>query len=71
MTVKFNMFDTDLPTVQDFDLWFRLAKKGAKIGYQKKVLLKYRVRPHSLSGTNIERSKRSICALDEIENQDI
>ena len=66
LVVKFNMFDTDYAQRQDFDLWFRLAKNGAKIGYQKKVLLKYRVRLSSLSGSNIERAERNIRALEII-----
>lgn len=63
------MFDISLRRMQDFDLWFRLAKSGAKIGYQKKVLLKYRVRNDSLSGTNVERSRRNIKALNTIRDK--
>ena len=55
--------------MQDFDLWFRLAKNGAKIGYQTEVLLKYRVRPNSLSGTNVERAERNISALNVIREK--
>ena len=69
LVVKFNMFDTELLRMQDFDLWFRFAKNGVNIGYQKKVLLKYRVRPNSLSGTNVDRSKRNIRALKVIEDK--
>lgn len=61
---KFDMFDTDLPRTQDFELWFRLAKSGARIGYQRDVLLKYRVRPHSLSGTNVERAERTVWSME-------
>ena len=34
---RLNMFDTNLPQMQDFDLWYRMAKNGAKIGYQKNI----------------------------------
>ncbi len=61
--MRVNMFDTKLPRMQDFDLWYRLAKNGANIGYQTGVLVKYRVRLNSLSGTNVERSHRNIRAL--------
>ncbi|CAN5380525.1 hypothetical protein BH20ACI1_BH20ACI1_00550 [soil metagenome] len=71
LIVKFNMFDTDFTQRQDFDLWFRLAKNGAKIGYQKKVLLKYRVRLSSLSGTNIDRAERNIRALDVVNKYEL
>jgi GT2 family glycosyltransferase len=63
------MFDTELPRMQDFDLWYRLAKQGARIGYQTGVLVKYRVRLNSLSGTNVERSWRNIRALTVIREK--
>jgi hypothetical protein len=48
---------------QDFEMWFRLAKLGAKIGYQERVLLKYRQRPENLSGTELDRSMRDLWSL--------
>lgn len=63
---RVDLFDTTLPQMQDFDLWYRLAKRGARLGYQSKVLVKYRVRANSLSGTNVERSYRNIRALGVI-----
>ncbi len=69
LVVKFGMFDKEFSGMEDFDLWFRLAKNGVRIGYQRAVLLKYRVRPNSLSGTNIERAERGICALNAISSK--
>lgn len=66
---KSNLFDKALKFMQDFDLWFRLAKTGAKIGYQRDVLLKYRVRTDSLSGTNVERAWRNIRAMNVLESK--
>ncbi len=66
---RLNMFDTELSRMQDFDLWYRLAKNGARIGYQTAVLVKYRVRADSLSGTNVERSYRNIRALNVIREK--
>ena len=68
IVVETGIFDENLPRIgmEDFDLWFRLAKAGAKLDYQKKVLLKYRVRPNSLSGSNVQRAERNIKAFDEI-----
>ena len=63
LVIEFGLFDKEFSGMEDFDLWFRLAKNGARIGYQRAVLLKYRVRPNSLSGTNIERAERVIYAL--------
>lgn len=66
---RFDMFDTDLPRTQDFELWFRFAKGGARIGYQRDVLSKYRVRPHSLSGTNVERAERTVWSMEAIRKK--
>lgn len=66
---KFGLFDAKIRRAQDFDLWFRLAKNGAKIGYQREVLIKYRVRSDNLSGTNVDRAERNIRALEVIENK--
>lgn len=61
--------ETAPPRIEDFDLWFRLLKNGAKIGYQKQVLLKYRVRPEGLSGSLIARIERTLTVLDEIKRK--
>lgn len=63
---KFGWFDVEIRRAQDFDLWFRLAKNGVRIGYQPDVLLKYRVRADNLSGTNVERAERNIKILNII-----
>ena len=63
------LFDKSLKYMQDFDLWFRLAKQGAKIGYQSDVLIKYRVRLDGLSGTNILRAWRNIRAMHVLESK--
>lgn len=64
-----NLFDATLPFMQDFDLWFRLAKVGVKISYQRKVLVKYRVSAGGLSGNNVERAWRNIRALTVAEQK--
>lgn len=66
---RFDLFDTTLTQMQDFDLWYRVAKYGAKIGYQTAALVKYRVRANSLSGSNVERSYRNIRALNVIREK--
>jgi glycosyltransferase involved in cell wall biosynthesis len=43
------MFDRSLRLAEDFDLWVRLARAGARIGYQRITLLKHRLRSDSLS----------------------
>lgn len=66
---KFGLFSTDAKRIEDFDLWFRLCKNGAKIGYQKKALIKYRVRNSGLSGSNIQRCRRTIAAFELVHKK--
>lgn len=52
------LFDETLRNAQDFELWTRLAHRGARLGYQRKVLVRYRVREGSLSGDAQNRLAR-------------
>jgi glycosyltransferase involved in cell wall biosynthesis len=52
------LFDETLRNAQDFELWTRLAHRGARLGYQRKVLARYRVREGSLSGDAQNRLAR-------------
>lgn len=54
------MFEPERVRAHDFILWLKLAQNGARVGYQRKVLLKYRVLIDGLSGNLIERAERDI-----------
>ena len=69
LPIKYGLFDQSADGFEDFDLWFRLAKNAAKIGYQRASLLKYRVRHGSLSGSTVERAKRTLKAYEFVENK--
>lgn len=69
LVVKYGMFDRKAIRVEDFDLWFRLCKNGVRIGYQKDVMLKYRVRAGSLTGNSIEKAERTIAALKMVRDK--
>lgn len=60
------MFETARVLAEDFHLWLRMAKSGAKIGYQRKQLLKYRVRVEGLSGDSVSRAERAIDAFERV-----
>lgn len=56
-------FDTTLRRGQDFDLWIRMARRGARIGYQRKVLVLYRRHDQALSGTSLDEIERPLVVL--------
>ncbi len=58
--VDAGMFEWKDARAQDFHLWLRMAHRGARVGYQTKALLKYRVRLNSLSGNSVQRVQREI-----------
>lgn len=60
-------FDEELHRAHDFDLWLRLVRHGARVSYQREILLRYRVRSDSLSGDEIQRVERELEAYDKIE----
>lgn len=64
--VAAGMFETERVRAHDFHLWLRMAKAGAKIGYQKKVLLKHRVGTDGISGDSISRVEREISAFERV-----
>ncbi len=43
--------EEDRHLTEDYDLWLRLAQAGARIGYERKVLAKYRYRADSISAS--------------------
>jgi glycosyltransferase involved in cell wall biosynthesis len=61
------LFDETLRNAQDFDLWLRLAKGGARLSYQRRVLLHYRSHPDSLTGDAINSHHRELWIFDKIE----
>ena len=61
------LFDEALRNSQDFDLWLRLARHGALMAYQRRVLLRYRSRNNSLSGDEVNVHRRELRVLDKVE----
>lgn len=66
IVVEAGMFETEKVRAHDFVLWLRIARIGGKIRYQRKILLKYRVRVDSLSGDSQQRVVREIDVFGRI-----
>ncbi len=58
--IRAGLFETGFAKAHDFHLWVRMAKSGARIGYQRLPLAKYRVHLNSLSGDSVNRVDREI-----------
>ena len=64
--IEAGLFDESLRNAQDFEMWTRMAKRGARLAYQREVLLRYRCREGSLSGDEMNRLKREIRVYSHI-----
>ena len=55
--------EEDRNLTEDYDLWLRMAGAGARIGYQKKVVAKYRYRSDSISASRIKLHEAALRVL--------
>lgn len=61
------LFDESLRNSQDFDLWLRLVHRGTRAAYHDRPLLCIRLHEGSLSGDDVNRSRRELRVLRKIE----
>jgi len=57
--------EEDRNITEDFDLWLRLARAGARIGYQKKVVAEYRYRSDSVSAHRVKLHEAALRVLQK------
>jgi glycosyltransferase involved in cell wall biosynthesis len=69
LIVEVGFFDAGFPNSQDFDLWVRLAKHGARFTYQQKVLVHRRVYEGSLASNPIKSFDGEIKVLEKIQRR--
>lgn len=67
--MEVGLFDETFRRGQDFDLWLRLAKSGARIVYHHDVLAHHRIVETGLSGNMLSQLKRTLAVLDAIKNR--
>jgi len=56
-------FDVSLRRGHDFDLWLRMARRGARMRYRRDVLVLYRRHEDALSGTGVAEIERPLRVL--------
>ena len=61
------LFDVSLRRGQDFDLWLKLAKAGARFAYSREVLAHHRIVESGLSGGTISQLRRTLSVLDSVK----
>lgn len=61
------MFDEQFRYAEDYDLWLRIARSGARLTYQRKVLLCKRRHPESLCADDMKLFENALRVLDNIE----
>jgi glycosyltransferase involved in cell wall biosynthesis len=65
--LEVGLFDLSLRRGQDFDLWLRLAKAGARFAYRRDVLAHHRIVESGLSGSTISQLQRTLAVLEAIK----
>jgi glycosyltransferase involved in cell wall biosynthesis len=61
------LFNETIRRGHDFDLWVRLACRGARLAYQRKVLMIRRIHDHNLSGDALDECERALTGLRRID----
>jgi GT2 family glycosyltransferase len=62
--VNAGLFDPDIGNYsEDFDLYLRIAKSGARLAYQRKLLVHHRVHPDSLSAAPLQLQQGALRVL--------
>ena len=65
------LFDETFRRGQDFDLWLRLAKRGARFAYKDEVLAHHRIVATGLSGDTISQLKRTLAVFEAIKTKEM
>lgn len=59
-------FDPELRSVEDFDLWLRLLAAGERVGYHRRVLVRFLKRRGSLSSDPVWMAEHVLIVLDKL-----
>ena len=64
--LRAGLFDEDLRSVEDFEMWVRLLAAGERIRYHRKVLARYRKHPESLSADPVNMARHVLQVLEKM-----
>ncbi|MBX6386338.1 MAG: glycosyltransferase family 2 protein [Microbispora sp.] len=65
--VRAGLFDEAFLRAEDYELWVRMLKTGARFEYHAQPLVRYRVRPDSLSSNTGRQFRAGLQVLDKVE----
>jgi glycosyltransferase involved in cell wall biosynthesis len=64
--LQVGLYDEDLRTGEDLDLWLRILKAGGRIAYNDRVLAYYRIREGSLTSNEARLAENMLKLLDKL-----
>lgn len=67
--IRAGLFDENLRSGEDFDLWLRILKAGGRIEYNDRVLVYYRERPGSITSNAVPLARNMLQLLDGLERK--
>jgi glycosyltransferase involved in cell wall biosynthesis len=59
------LFDERFVHGEDFDLWVRMLKRGARMGFQPRILLNRRLHAESLSSDSLTHSEKALLVVEK------
>jgi glycosyltransferase involved in cell wall biosynthesis len=65
---RFGGFDEQLRSVEDLDLWLRMAAAGIEFRHMAEPLARYRVHPGSLSSDPVSMSYNRVAVFEKVES---
>jgi GT2 family glycosyltransferase len=69
LIVEAGLFDEKFVHGEDFDLWLRMLKRGARMGFQPRALLNRRLHAESLSYDALEHSQKALMVLEKFRSR--
>jgi GT2 family glycosyltransferase len=69
LIVAAGLFDERFVHGEDFDLWVRMLKQGARMGFQTRVLLNRRLHSDSLSSDSLTHSEKALLVMEKFRTR--